>query len=694
MKYTIFFLTMLAGSISFAGHLGYVYPAGGRAGETVEILVGGQNNWGCRDIFTGTGAIKCIKFDRTVNIPFLYTSQKKYYQQYLQAKSKGLPLPEKPEKQDDWRPSKMLDRIDELTPMEMDLLLRTLYTRPNPLQISPSINQKFILQLQIAKDAKPGIYYLRLWGPGYISNPVPFIVGTAPEIREPGFTPPYEKKQIPSFELPASVNGQIRPGETDIFHVRLKANQRCYFKFYGRFFKPYVGDGVPGFFQPILELQDKNGKQVAIAERNGVEIDPLMVCTVPEDGEYTLKVRDSLYRGREDFVYRIECGTGEPPREKIDFALPDLPRKTYLPGMTATEPVLVTGQLGSGMKLAIRIPGKKGETRVFQTFARKIGSSLDTVLRLYAPDGKLLAENDDTTPEVLVGNAMHFADSHLMFTFPADGDYLLEMRDRADEKGEFALRIDRPRPDFQLIVTPSGLETARANNFPVTLFIQRQEGFNNPIELNLSGGKKLRLSGCTSVLPGVSRMQFTVYEAWSRKDYAPEKLQLTGSAKLPDGTVITRTAIAADPAMQAFAYTHYIIAPELLHAAQWRYPASVLPAGFPREITVRPGTRYLLKFKVQSIPQTAKFETPRLDDAPAWLRAETPQFTELNKKSRIFLLTLPLVIAKDAPADGDVAQYIQLPLQYEVVNKDKQTRIRKSTLPLPVLRIKTERVTK
>ncbi|MBQ7393050.1 MAG: hypothetical protein IJV89_01695 [Lentisphaeria bacterium] len=693
MKITAILFLLVSGCVSFAGHLGYIFPAGGRAGETVEVLIGGQGNWGCNDIYTGTDKIRSVHYDRIVNVPFLYTSQREYYRKYLREKHFNRPIPPKPEKQDDWRKNKMLDEIDNLSPVQMNLLLRALYTRPNPLQISPSIGQKTIIKIAIAPDTKPGVYYLRLMGRGVITNPVPFMVGTAPEIQEQGYRPPYIKKEIPEFTLPASVNGQIRPGETDEYKVRLKAGTRCYFKLYGRFFKPYVGDGVPGFFQPILELRDEKGKQVAIAERTGVEIDPLLTCTAPADGVYTLLVRDSLYRGREDFVYRIDCGTGTAPQDTVACALPELPRKVYLPGMSVTEPVLITGVLASGQKVDIRFSGKKGEVKVFETFARRIGSTLDTVLRLYAPDGKLLAENDDTTPEVLAGNAMHFADSHLMVTLPVEGDYRLEMADRADEAGKFFLRIDRPRPDFQLLVTPSGLESIRGNSVSATLFIIKKEGFNAPIQLALSGSKLAKLTGNTLVPPGVTQMPLSIYEPGNRKGFAPEILRLSGTAKTSDGNLV-RYATAADPAMQAFAYTHYITAPEFLHTSLWRVPGSVYPGALPKEVKIPCGKTKVLTFRAYSLPANAEFSAPKMPDAPAWLKADTPEIVSKDTKKRITTLKITIHIAADAPADADIVQALQLPFQYVTVSKDKQSRTRKSALPLPAMRIKTERINK
>ena len=36
--------------------------------------------------------------------------------------------------------------------------------------------------------------------------------------------------------------------------------------------------------------------------------DPVLYYEIPEDGEYVLEIKDAIYRGREDFVYRITLG--------------------------------------------------------------------------------------------------------------------------------------------------------------------------------------------------------------------------------------------------------------------------------------------------------------------------------------------------------------------------------------------------
>ena len=61
--------------------------------------------------------------------------------------------------------------------------------------------------------------------------------------------------------------------------------------------------------------------------------DPVIFFTVPQDGAYVANVTDAIYRGREDFVYRLTIGempfltsifplgakAGQPPRFRVEF---------------------------------------------------------------------------------------------------------------------------------------------------------------------------------------------------------------------------------------------------------------------------------------------------------------------------------------------------------------------------------------
>ena len=71
---------------------------------------------------------------------------------------------------------------------------------------------------------------------------------------------------------------------------------------------PFIADAVPGWFQPVLILYDAEGQEVAFNDDYRFKPDPTILLEVPHDGEYVLAIADALYRGREDFVYRITLG--------------------------------------------------------------------------------------------------------------------------------------------------------------------------------------------------------------------------------------------------------------------------------------------------------------------------------------------------------------------------------------------------
>jgi len=65
---------------------------------------------------------------------------------------------------------------------------------------------------------------------------------------------------------------------------------------------------VPGWFQATLALQDAKGKELAFDDDYRFHPDPVLHYKIPSEGEYVIEVRDAIYRGREDFVYRIALG--------------------------------------------------------------------------------------------------------------------------------------------------------------------------------------------------------------------------------------------------------------------------------------------------------------------------------------------------------------------------------------------------
>jgi len=121
--------------------------------------------------------------------------------------------------------------------------------------------------------------------------------------------------------LPATVNGRIKPGlprpatqarftpgEADRYRFQAHKGHELVIAAAARELIPYLADAVPGWFQAVLTLYDADGNELAYDDDYRFHPDPVIHFAVPKDGEYSIEIRDAIYRGREDFVYRIAIG--------------------------------------------------------------------------------------------------------------------------------------------------------------------------------------------------------------------------------------------------------------------------------------------------------------------------------------------------------------------------------------------------
>ena len=149
-----------------------------------------------------------------------------------------------------------------------------------------------------------------------MTNPMVFQVGTLPEAceQEPNDPrpqpawPPVKRPEQPVHDLPVLLNGQIMPGDVDRFRIWAAQGQRLVIEAQARHLVPYLADAVPGWFQATLALYDADGVELAYADDYRFNPDPVLYYEIPKNGEYQLEIRDAIYRGREDFVYRVSVG--------------------------------------------------------------------------------------------------------------------------------------------------------------------------------------------------------------------------------------------------------------------------------------------------------------------------------------------------------------------------------------------------
>jgi len=88
------------------------------------------------------------------------------------------------------------------------------------------------------------------------------------------------------------------------------------------------------------------------------------------------------------------------------------------------------------------------------------------------------------------GGPGYESDSRVLFDVPADGRYLVRVRDvrnLADREFRYRLVIRPRNEDFRIFMNPSNPDVPRGGSRPVTISIDRLDGFDGPVDVRLEG---------------------------------------------------------------------------------------------------------------------------------------------------------------------------------------------------------------
>jgi hypothetical protein len=602
-------------------HIAYLFPAGWQRGNVIRVWCGGQYLGGMDRVHVSGKGVRgrVLFYAPPLNSEDFDELRRRRAARGNQPATALQASAGQGTEGKKWNP--LIDLLDELNPLELQTVLGDFFSPNTKRQPNAQISDTAFLEFTIDPDAEPGDREVRIGTPNGLTNAMLFQVGVSPEVYE---VQPFGviKRPTPVLEPPVVINGQCTPGDVDRFRIRARRGQRLVFQVFARHLNPYLADAVPGWFQALIALHDARGQQVAFADDDHFDPDPVLLYEVPEDGEYTLEIRDALYRGREDFVYRVQvseqpfitrifplggregtdvnvllggwnlaakaarldtrpghdeirrlalpAGTGA--RHHLAYAvntLPEVfeeePNDTRKEARRVTLPVIVNGVISRpGDVDCYQFRGRAGETVVAAINARALGSPLDSLVRLSDAGGRVLVWNDDH-PDPALGLLAHHADSYLSARLPKDGDYLVSITDTARQGEEafgYRLRIGPPQPDFALRVAPASVNLPGSGILPLTVRAVRRDGFTGAIELALNDPPAgFRLGGAW-VPPGRDTVRVTL-SAPGGVPGEPVALRIEGRARIGDA-VVTRVAVPAQEMEQAFAYWHLVPRQELL----------------------------------------------------------------------------------------------------------------------------------
>jgi len=627
-------------------YIGYVYPAGGQQGTTFQVRLGGQRLAGLHDaVVSGTGVTaRVVQYHRRLSnqeLNLMREQLKILQQQVTKLEKDKKPVPQPTQK--------LIARIQKR--------IASWVNRP----ACAAHSEVAFVEVTAAADAAAGLREIRLVAERGVTNPLVFCIGQVPEVaRRPMKTclmqvlgkehlaqrkrPPEEEEA--QITVPSTMNGQIASGEVNRYRFAAKQGQRLVISAHARELIPYIADAVPGWFQPVLSLHDAAGKEVAYNDDFRFKPDPTLYYEVAEDGQYVLTITDAIYRGREDFVYRVTVGelpfvtnvfplggrAGESASIEIDGwnldgARTVPPSKDAPPGVhfvTAVNNGLVSNRVpfaldtlpecieeeanddpSQAQKVALPIivngrtdrpddwdvfavEGTAGQTIVAEVQARRLDSPLDSMLKITDAAGKVLALNDDRM-DYGSGLNTHHADSYLTIELPADGTYFVHIGDTSrNGGGEYAyrLRISEPRPDFELRVVPSSAALRSKAAMAVSVYAIRKDGFDGDIKLRLQDAPDGFAPTAATLPKGKEMIKFALRTTLAKTD-APVAPVIEGLATIGDSEV-AHAAVPAEDRMQAFLWRHLVPAEELAvlvyDMANPRRPKRVAPTLTDEEI--------------------------------------------------------------------------------------------------------------
>lgn len=536
--------------------MGYLYPAGGQVGTTVEIEAGGLN------------------INKAVKVLFSHPDIK-----------------------------------GEIEPIKESATSKRRRRRLND-QSSPQLADKVKIKITIGGNVPCGLYDLRLQGPKGVSNMLPFEVSSYPNFLENKNSWPKRPNEV--YSLPVVLCGYVSPGGVDYFRFSGRKGETIVAAVKGRQLVPYIADAVPGWFQPVIKILDAQGKEIAYSDDYYHHVDPVIITTLPKDGKYTLMIHDAIYRGRQDFNYRIQLGvipfvTGRYPaygvagkkvKQQLEgvnlgttkatakvkkegyhhlsftndigtsnavpfYAVPKGIRLIHSPkeGTELTLTNAVADSLTSESRIKrYKIYAEDKDPIIVELVGRRNDSRIDAVMRLRNRYGRIVATVDDTE-DPLQGLMTFHADPVIKYTPRVGEELTLEVEDLHRGYGKdyhYLLRRHKQLPSFNAFVSPANITvpSGGTSSFrvdvtgklkrPANLVVKGlPKGFTTS-SLKLRGGRKWDVSVTSPKGATVERFPIEV------------KMEYPG----PDGRE-QADVVPVDKMMQAFYYTHHIQAAEL-----------------------------------------------------------------------------------------------------------------------------------
>jgi hypothetical protein len=346
---------------------------------------------------------------------------------------------------------------------------------------------KVEVTVSVAPEVPLGGHMLRLRTKSGVSFMRGIQVGPYPSVAEKEPNNDFDAPQ--PIEFNQTVEGVAGNEDVDYYKLAAKKGQRISLEVEGM----RLGNIA---FDPCITLLDTKRFELAMSDDTVLhKQDGYLSVVAPEDGDYTIQVRESSYRGTGNSHYRLHVGSFRRPdvcfpsggkvgtTQKVKFIesngesveeeikLPDQPNNNYMvfekndpapsgnymrvsPFDNAMEvepnddfahatptglaaPVALNGIIDKqGDVDFYKFKLTKGQKVDFFAYAQALGSPLDTLIAVYNPKGGSVGGNDD-------GGGARRLDSKFSYTATEDGEFALSITDHLGRGGpNFVYRVE------------------------------------------------------------------------------------------------------------------------------------------------------------------------------------------------------------------------------------------------------------
>ena len=478
-----------------------LYPAGAKAGDTVEVAVRGGNLVGVKRVLvigqTGVTA-ELVGGGAAVD-----EAAKPVFQQKCQLCHELRSPANRTMTPEQWAAT-----VDRMISQRSAPIAKEERDRIVPYLQALSRAGQVTARIRVAPDAAPGLRELRLGTDQGASTAWPFEIGALPETM--AVEPNSEPGQPQRVTLPLVVNGALaQGGERDYFAFEAKKGQRLAFNLKG--FR--LNEQSQTFFNPALYLYDATGK--VIAKNFGhFDFDPLIDWTAPEDGTYTLLVRDLLWRGTPASVYRLTMGP------LAAEAASSTDTEGGGPSFTLeTMPDSVSIGPGGMAALVVRATNRRGLRGPITLALRNLPEGISAAPTVIPPDDDkavvVLSASPGTAAEVRVaaveGQAAGESGQSIVRQARPLEIYLYQNQRRTQPRSSLVVALAAAPPDFTLTVDKDTFSLSQGGSVRLPVKVHRREGFKGNVVLSVpSLPPGIEAQNAVNVPPGQTEATITL----------------------------------------------------------------------------------------------------------------------------------------------------------------------------------------